>query len=242
MTYQVSTISESGLKKRLNEDSVLTHELDGGILCVICDGLGGQTSAAKASDICINTIKSYFTNQTCNNYLTRVKDSILEANTVLYNLTHKEQRRTKMATTADVLFLKDHYMYWGHIGDSRIYDLKNGSLYQLTKDHSLVQQMLDTGFLTVKDASRHPNKNIIMRALGEHAKIDVDLSKVILNSKDKHRFLACTDGVTAVISDDELEGYLQEPDIEECLSTIAKEVVKRGAPDDYSMIIIEPGV
>ena len=239
MTYRYRALSEAALAKERNEDSLSIQELEGGILCIICDGLGGEVSAAKASEICVNTIESYFLNNSKQNYLDRIKNAILESNKKLFEFSMSEGGIRKMATTAEVMFLKNHSLFWGHIGDSRIYDLKNGKLSQVTKDHSLVQQMLDKGFLSMKDAFRHPNKNIITNALGEKLKIDFDLSKVILNAKDKHRFFICSDGVTEVVNDAELENFISQHDIDRCVENLSDEIKKRGAPDDFSFIILD---
>lgn len=239
MAYNFKSFSASGALKTINEDFYITHEIDDGILCVICDGVGGESGAAKASKICSENIKSYFLSNLQQNYLDRVRDAILDSNKLLIETAAEKMTTGKLATTAEVLFLKDHQLYWGHVGDSRIYDLKNGKITQLTKDHSLVQQMLDRGFLSVKDASVHPNKNIIMKALGEQPNVDADVGKVILNPTDTHRFLLCSDGVTTVLKDDELEEILNNKHLDDCTDIISREVLRRGAPDDYSFIIVD---
>ena len=241
MAYNFKSFSESGTAKFINEDSHLIVEIEDGVLCIICDGVGGEMGSAKASKIGSASIKSYFINNPNQNYLDRIKESISHANGMLLETASRDTSVNKLATTAEVLFLKDHQLFWGHIGDSRIYDLKNGKITQLTKDHSLVQQMLDRGFLSVKDASLHPNKNIIMKALGEKSNIDIDTGKIILNSNDAHRFLICSDGVTAVILDDELEEILNQKNLDDCTSVIREQVIQRGAPDDYSFIILDDG-
>ena len=123
-----------------------------------------------------------------------------------------ESELNGMATTVEVLFLNEDTAYWGHIGDSRIYNLKNNQLKQMTKDHSLVQKLVDEGYLTLREAEHHPNKNIIMRALGDNPLIEIDLSKQKLNPKDEHKFFICTDGVTAVVPDSELQDHLKLKD------------------------------
>jgi len=141
-----------------------------------------------------------------------------------------------MATTIEVLFLKDNNAYWGHVGDSRIYFLRNGNLKQLTKDHSLVQKLVDEGYLTIKEAENHPNKNIIMRALGDNNNVEIDLSKIKLNSSDDFLFFMCTDGVTGVMNDNELEKIFSN--YNKINDTLTKQIIQRGAPDNFSFVII----
>jgi protein phosphatase len=171
-------------------------------------------------------------------YLERIKLAISEANHLVLEKASKEASLNGMATTVEVLFLNEDTAYWGHIGDSRIYYLKNNKLKQMTKDHSLVQKLVDEGFLTLKEAENHPNKNIIMRALGDNHSIEIDLSKQKLNSKDEYRFFICTDGVTAVIPDPELQDYLKLKDINSIANKLSQVIVERGAPDNYTFVFI----
>ncbi len=143
-----------------------------------------------------------------------------------------------LVTTADVLFLHKKNAYWGHIGDSRIYNIKNGTLHRMTKDHSLVQQLIDEGFLTMKAAEHHPDRNVILRALGEIPDVDIDLSKMHFNQFDKYKFLVCTDGVSKVISEEELETIMRELDIYACTEQIKKLISSRKTTDDYSFVLV----
>ena len=117
-----------------------------------------------------------------------------------------------------------------------MYFLRNGQLKQVTKDHSLVQKLIDEGFLNVDEAEHHPNRNIIMRALGDNFAIEIDLSKITLNSYDDCLFFLCTDGVTTVVKDNELEEILNNYDnIRETLSDL---INQRGAPDNFTFVCI----
>ena len=239
MKYRYKSISKKGSKKKQNEDAVGVLELDDGILCIVCDGLGGEIAAEKASTLCVKTIQNFFLESKGKNHLTKIRKSIDLANSTLYALSHSKKNYKGMATTSEVLFFNDHTVYWGHSGDSRIYNLKNGRLYKLTKDHSFVQKMLDSGYISMKKAAKHPSKNIIMNALGDNLDIEIDTSKLILNKKDCHRFMVCSDGVNVVLSNAELEKILNITNLDKCIDTLDKEITSRGAPDDYSFIIIE---
>ncbi len=239
MGYNYVSITKKGSNKSSNEDSIGILELEDGILCIVCDGLGGGLAAGKASEICVKTIQTYFLESNKKTHLHKIKESIISANAELFGISISSKNLKGMATTTDVFFFNNHTIFWGHIGDSRIYHLKNGKLYQLTKDHSLVQQMLDRGYISMKAASKHPNKNVIMSALGESLDIEIDSSKLILDTKASHRFMICSDGVNAVIGKEELEILLNENDLDKCLDAFDKKIQSAGAPDDYSIIIIE---
>ena len=144
-----------------------------------------------------------------------------------------------MATTLEIFFLIENIVYWGHIGDSRIYHLKSKRLNQITKDHSLVQKLLDEGYITHKQAAYHPQKNVIVKALGDSETIEPDISKIRINLNEENKFLICSDGVSNLINDEELEEVLILNDLEVIKNKIIKMIKLRGAFDDYSFIIIE---
>ena len=238
MKFKYVTLTDIGLKRTDNEDSFGVFETEGGLLAVVCDGLGGNKAGDIASKLAVQAISKTFTTLKGAEYLERIRFSILEANKIVIDESNKDFDRKGMATTVEVLFLKDDNAYWGHVGDSRIYYLKNNKLKQLSKDHSLVQKLIDEGYLTLKEAENHPNKNIIMRALGDSNSLEVDLSKIKINPDDPGKFFVCTDGVTTVVNDSELEKLLENKNIHYISEMIANLVEKRGAPDNYTFVII----
>jgi len=237
--YKYTSITKKGSDNDRNEDSIGILELEDGILCIVCDGLGGGLAAGKASELCVKSIQTYFLESTEKNHLNKIKESIIAANAELFGISVSSKKYKGMATTSDVFFFNNHTILWGHIGDSRIYHLKNSKLHQLTKDHSLVQQMVDEGYISMRAASKHPNKNVIMNALGESLDIEIDSSKLILDTKATNRFMICSDGVNAVIGKQELEIILNENDLDKCIDMLDKKIQFAGAPDDYSIIVIE---
>ena len=239
MKYKYTSLSKPGKGKKHNEDSIEIVKVNDGILGVVCDGLSGELAAQQASKMCADTIINHFLETPHKDYLKKIKDSIKAANKSIVEYSILNNGSSSMATTADVLFFDGHIIYWGHIGDSRIYDLKNSKLNQLTKDHSLIQQMLDKGYLSMKAARDHPNKNVIIRAVGENKKLEIDMSKLVLNPKDNHRFMLCTDGVHDVLQHPDIEKILANEELHKCVDIFDDRIQAKGAPDDYSMIIIE---
>lgn len=239
MNPKYVSLTKKGNGKEYNEDSIGIKKLENGLLCVVCDGLGGGFAGERASDICVDSIINYFRISDDKNYLTMIRESIYLANAVLIEISSSREELNGMATTSDVFFINNNSLYWGHIGDSRIYRLLNGRLHQLTKDHSLIQQMVDGGYMSMSKASRHPSKNVIMNALGNDLSIDIDVSKTIINPEDNNRFMICSDGVNAVLDNSEIEEILSIEDLADCLNVFDKEVLAGGYPDDYSIILIE---
>lgn len=239
MGYNYIKFSSVGFEKKFNEDAIDVIETDGGLLSILCDGVGGDYGGDMASKIAIKSSTYFFTTSDTNDYLQRIKYALEEANSFVVNHSAGSSDLKSMATTIEMLFIKDNLAFWGHIGDSRIYHIRSGKINQLTKDHSLVQKLLDEGFITHKQAANHPNKNVIMRALGDNPFVEADISKVKLNKLEKNSFFVCSDGVSNLVSDSELENILRLPDMEERKDQIVKLIRLRGAADDYSFIYIE---
>ncbi len=236
--YLISKFSGKGANKITNEDAIETVFIDDGLLCVLCDGVGADYDPEVASRITISAVKNLFDASNQPDYLERIKETILDANDFLIKYSHQLKNKNQMTTTLDILYLKDNFAYWGHLGDSRIYYLKGNNLRLLTKDHTLIQKLLEDGFLTLKQASNHPSNNVILKALGKENP-EPDLSKMRLSNSDKHRFFLCSDGITSVINDSELQQILISKDFDSIQNSIISLIQRRGADDDYSFILIE---
>ena len=233
-----TTVSKVGLIRTENEDSIGVFKTDEGILAVVCDGLGGNKAGEVASQLTVDVIYDCFTKSGQSDYLDRIKASFLEANKAVYEKSVSDSNLSGMSTTAEALFIKNNTACWGHIGDSRIYLFTNNKMEQVTKDHSLVQKMIDEGVLSSEEAFLHPNRNIITRAIGDSGVIEIDLDKLEINPEDEIFFFVCTDGVTCVIEDNELEEIFKLSDIHNISRRISSIVEERGAPDNYSFVII----
>lgn len=238
MSYNYISYTDIGLKRTDNEDALGVFETDSGVLAVVCDGLGGNKAGDVASKLTVEIIHKEFISSTERDYLEKIRSAILKANSIVIETSNSNIDMKGMATTVEVLFIKGNTAYWGHVGDSRIYIIKNGKIKQLTKDHSLVQKLVDEGYLTLKEAENHPNKNIIMRALGDNQKIDIDLSKLKFNSFDDLKFFMCTDGVSGVLKDQELEKMISMTNMKELPEVLSAAIKEKGAPDNFSFVII----
>lgn len=239
MGFKYIRFTSPGSEKKFNEDAVETTEINDGLLAVLCDGVGGENGGELAARIALKSALYFFSALESSDYLEKIKLSIEESNSFVLNHATSSIPVKNMATTLEIFYLKDNVVYWGHVGDSRIYHLKSNRLNQLTKDHSLVQKLLDEGFITHKQASNHPQKNVIIKALGENEIIEPDISKIKLNENEENKFFICSDGVSNLIGTTELEEVLIVKDLEEIKNRLIKMIKLRGAADDYSFIIIE---
>jgi len=239
MGFNYLRFTSPGSEKKFNEDAVETTEINDGLLAVLCDGVGGDNGGDLAARIALKSALYFFSASENGDYLEKIKLAIEESNSFVLNHSSTSVPLKNMATTLEIIFLKENVVYWGHIGDSRIYHLKSKRLNQITKDHSLVQKLLDEGYITHKQAANHPQKNVIIKALGDNALIEPDISKIKLNENEENRFFICSDGVSNLISNSELEEVLIIKDLEEIKNKLIKMIKLRGATDDYSFIVIE---
>lgn len=239
MNYTYTTISKTGLVRTENEDSLGVHEVDGGLLAIVCDGLGGNNAGEVASQLAVETIHKYFKEFTKNSYPDRIKLSLIEANQIIFEKASSDSALNGMSTTVEILFIKDDKVYCGHIGDSRIYMFADNKLTQITKDHSFVQKLVDEGVLSEKEAEVHPNRNIITRALGDNNIVETDLNEIFLTPSQEVLFFICTDGVSGVIDNTELENIFRLNDINDISHKISNLVEERGAPDNFSFVLIK---
>jgi len=238
MNYNYFSVSEYGQKRKDNEDSVGIFHTDYGLLIIMCDGLGGGLSGEFASKVSVETIHKTFIQSEEVDSIKRIRKAIEQANKFVYEKSNGNLNFKGMATTCEVLLLNGTCSVWGHIGDSRIYIFKNNKLKQLTKDHSLVQKLMDEGEFTVKELKNYPRKSVITKAIGDDKIPDIDTSKIVLPNSDHFKFFVCTDGVTCVINDAEIEKFLCQNDIKEASEQLKNLIEMRGAPDNYSFIII----
>ena len=238
MIFNYITVSRTGLKREHNEDHIGVFEVDGGLLIIVCDGLGGNQGGEIASKLAVDTINEEFKNMTKLGVIERIQHSILKANDAIIQESSEDDNSNGMATTAEVLFLKKDFAYWGHVGDSRIYSSRKEKLQLLSKDHSLVQRLIDEGYITLKEAENHPNKNIITRALGDNNVLEVDLSKMKLKKKENNRFLVCTDGVSGVLTNNEIEILINNSNLSNIADKMSQLIEERGAPDNYSFVLL----
>lgn len=238
MRYNYISVSEQGKTRKKNEDSVGIYKTEFGLLIIICDGLGGGLAGEFASKNSLKKIYDYFVSSSENEILKRIKDSIENANLFIYQKSNGNLHFKGMATTCDVLLLNGTVFYWGHIGDSRIYLFKDSKLKQLTKDHSIVQEMMDNGKIKFKQAKNDNRKNVVAKAIGESKIPEIDTSKIVISAQTPLKFFLCTDGVSCVVSDEELKEFLSQDDMQVSSDGLKKLIERRGSPDNYSFVIV----
>ena len=202
--------SITGQVRKANEDNCGYRQTPNGELFVVCDGMGGHVGGATASQIAVDSIISYLSQQTWPDKPQAIAEALRFANTQILGTAANDASLKGMGTTACIVLCDGPDIWIGHVGDSRIYlfEKKTNYLHRITKDHSYVQALVDKGELDDREAENHPQKNIIMRALGSKDEVVPDVEQTPLHIAAGDAFLICSDGLSGMIDDNEIEAIL----------------------------------
>ncbi len=205
-----------GKERSINQDAFFAGEISQDIaFAVVCDGMGGANAGDIASQTAVKTISEYIINSyrrkiTIQDFVKILRNALLSANITLYDMAKNQEGLKGMGTTAVVAVVKGDEVAVAHVGDSRLY-LVGDELKQITRDHSIVQSLIESGEITPEDAVKHPRKNVITRALGVESEVAVDTAELVL--KENEALLLCTDGLTNFASSDAILKTFKENDI-----------------------------
>lgn len=232
----VELLSDVGNFRKVNEDHVDYFIDDRKRIYVIADGMGGHNAGEIASKMAVENTISYL------NSMSEIEDpekilidAVSDSNLKIYELSKTSEELDGMGTTITACLIKDDEMVVAHVGDSRCYIIKDGGILQVTKDHSLVQQLLDEGSITATEADNHPNRNIITRALGTKDTVEIDTYKMSIRGIEK--VILCTDGLSNFINEEELYNIIKNND--NCCTKLIELSKERGAKDNISVIVFE---
>ncbi|KUO65780.1 MAG: protein phosphatase [Gracilibacter sp. BRH_c7a] len=230
------SIFETGCVRKNNEDNFLImSEVN---LFAVADGMGGHNAGEIASKLAIEELakRSPALNDAKNEDIQEwMSQAITEANTHVYEVASNSQETEGMGTTLTALVIKEAKAVIGHIGDSRIYLWRDKVLSQLSEDHSMVNELVRLGQLTEEKARDHPHKNVLSRALGVERNVNVDYFQFRVQDDDV--FILCTDGFSNMIEDEEMATEFSSAGTwEQHLDNLKKNVLERGAPDNFTVI------
>ncbi len=214
VTMQFFSLTDTGKCRTNNEDSYGVKEIANFTVLVVADGMGGANSgevaSAKAIETVFEALKKPLSKKPSLPEIPRILTKVMDkANATVYKLSVSDSEKTGMGTTLDMCIVAENTVYIAHIGDSRVYKVSaEGAITKLTKDHSLVEYLLETGALTPEEAKHHPQKNIITKALGTAPKIEADIiSRDIVNGD---RLVICSDGLSNMVTDETIAGVAAE--------------------------------
>lgn len=234
----VGVKSDLGNIRKLNEDYLEFYEEDKVKIYVVADGMGGHNAGEIASKIATESIIKYIKENIEDNIFKKtLKEAIEYANEEVYSLAYKRENYIGMGTTVVACLITNNEIQIGNVGDSSCFIVKNNIVYKLTKDHSLVQELLDTGSISKEQAINHPQKNVITRAIGTGKEVEIDIYN--LNTEDYDYILLCTDGLT---NDIDLEKELPELINTNNIQSVCDELVSRakmnGGRDNITVMLL----
>lgn len=228
--------SDVGNIRKLNEDYAEYLETDKYKLYIIADGMGGHNAGEVASMMAVKEVKKYFENNFQINDIGFLKKAILAANKAVYEYSHKEVEYNGMGTTLTACLIVNDKVQIGHVGDSCCFGIKNNNVTKITKDHSLVQELLDMGSINEEQAEKHPQRNVITRAIGTSEWVEVDIYNVL--EEDYNVFMLCSDGLTNEVKKEDVIKVLENNvNFNDACSSLIEIAKSRGGRDNITVML-----
>lgn len=203
----------------------------------VADGMGGHKGGEVASTSARDDLLRELEGKTPS--VATLSGAIEEVNRQIYHQQEHDDALTGMGTTLSVLWMSDNFVYIGHVGDSRVYLLRDGEFKQMTLDHSLVEQLVREGVLTEEEAQNHPMRNIITRAIGTDESVEVDV--VVEERRKGDLWLACSDGLHGLVDDRQMRDALRQYAPEKAADVLLKAALDAGGRDNVTLVIVHDG-
>ena len=234
------SITDIGKRRSSNQDFVYASEQPVGNLSnllIVADGMGGHNAGDLASRYTVESMVDYIEKAEEKRPIPLLSMAIHHANDLVMEKSRTDRALEGMGTTVVAATIQDEYLYVANVGDSRLY-LIDQEIEQITRDHSLVEEMIRMGELQRQDARSHPDRNVITRAIGVHSPVKIDFFDMKLEKGD--RILLCSDGLTNMIDDDEILRIVKKcSSPKEAAQRLVTEANKSGGKDNISVVLAE---
>lgn len=236
-------ITNIGRKRKINQDSFLMEP--GSRLFVVADGMGGHAGGETASRLTVETVVQSILSDKAAKLGGEAGDLLMgaihRANTAVHSAAEKNKELSGMGTTVVAMYFSDGKMYIGHVGDSRVYMAKKKQIWQLTKDHSLVNEKLKAGIITREQMKRDRSRNVITRSVGFESSVLVDIYEKDVNNSEI--YIACSDGLSGMVEDAEILRLIDEKGWEgDDLTPLANSLIEmanaNGGDDNVTVVLV----
>lgn len=239
-----SAFSDIGKVRSSNQDSYKYGEFeDGTVWVVVCDGMGGVSGGKVASEMCVDTVskhilKGYRHGMSSSSAKNLLESAVSTSNIEIFDTAKEDSSLSGMGTTVIASLVFENFAVISHAGDSRAYILKDGEINQITKDHSVVQYLIDMGKISKEEAKTHPDRNVITRAVGVDSEIRTETD--ITDFEPGNMLLFCTDGLTGCVSDDEIFNISKEcADCNSVSKSLVNTANEHGGKDNITVMCVK---
>ena len=236
-------LTDPGCVRPQNQDAYLMEQLDRNtVLCVVCDGMGGAKSGNIASSLAVDVFvqevrRTWTSSMTQEKINLMLRSAVKLANFTVFDQAQQFEEFDGMGTTLVAVLVHNRHVTVIHVGDSRAYRVNPDGIWQMTRDHSLVQMMVERGELTQEMARTYPGKNFITRAIGTEPMVECDVANLELSKGEF--LLLCSDGLSNVLDDQEiLFEVIHGVDKRDCCQRLLEIAKGRGAPDNVTSVLI----
>jgi len=243
--YQIviSAMTDVGCRRESNQDatrSVVPGDprvlLEKGVLVVVADGMGGHAGGETASRLAVDVVhRAYYDD--LQPVREALADALRKANRVIYEMAVGEPELEGMGTTCTALVLHQGLAECAHVGDSRLYLIRDGEIYQMTEDHSMVRSLVARGVMTTDEARRHTDRNIILRALGRRPHVEVALWQSPFPFCAGDKFLLCSDGLHELVREDEMKDVVAAERPHNATARLVALARSRGGYDNITVAV-----
>jgi serine/threonine protein phosphatase PrpC len=236
--------SDVGLVRSENQDFAILSSpeeqqgsVDRGRLMIVADGMGGHRGGATASRMAATTIKEEYLRGEFSDPATVLRRALQMANQRIFNEAQNNAELRGMGTTCSALVIRGDQAWFAHVGDSRIYLIRDDDIKQLTQDHSLVASMVREGLITSQEAEVHPRRNVLQRSMGVIEQVEIDVSPP-LQVRAGDIYVLCSDGLHGLVKDKEMKEVARMP-IDRVATEFVQRAIERGAPDNVTVVVAQ---
>jgi PPM family protein phosphatase len=242
---EVAGLSDVGCQRENNEDSYLYWEPADdreferkGRLAVVADGMGGYEGGLEASRLAVDTVREVYDRVMHDDPQVALVEAFLTAHDKIQNYAVENPELQGMGTTCTALVIRGRQIHLAHVGDSRLYLVRDSEISRLTRDHSYVGRLVESGIVRAEDAEKHPQRHILTAALGAGNELSVDGMEQTVRLQDGDDLLLCTDGLWGVVSEEELQSAAANHSPTECCRELVKLARQRGGPDNITLQVL----
>lgn len=242
-SFIIANRTDVGKVREVNEDCMTTFDSPNGRVVAVCDGMGGQAAGDVASRLACDIITDILSNNKFRTPTEAITRACMAANQGIVHKAAQNPELEGMGATCVLVIIKDGLVYYGWVGDSRIYYITPGSIRQITRDQSYVQQLVDQGVISAEEAEHHPQKNQILNALGLPNMTPPELCAVPLTPEPGSVILLCSDGLSGMIDNQQIERIVSDPNmnLQRKADKLVEQAILHGGSDNITVQLIQFG-